>query len=82
MKMQRAFPEEYQFFPKTWLLPSELTEFRNQFQNNNVNGKIVKPNKKKTYIVKPEGLSQGKGIFLSRNMDEIVDSCQNEGCVV
>jgi tubulin polyglutamylase TTLL6/13 len=29
MKMQRQFPSEYNFFPKTWLLPSELTDFRN-----------------------------------------------------
>lgn len=31
MRMQRQFPEEYNFFPKTWLLPSELTDFKNQF---------------------------------------------------
>jgi tubulin polyglutamylase TTLL6/13 len=32
--------------------------------------------------VKPEALSQGKGIFLSRSLEEIVDSCKEEGCVV
>jgi len=29
MKMQRQFPDDYSFFPKTWLLPSEQIEFRN-----------------------------------------------------
>jgi hypothetical protein len=29
--MQRAFPEDYKFFPKTWLIPQESTDFRNQF---------------------------------------------------
>ena len=29
MKMQRQFPQEYDFFPKTWLLPSEAIDFRN-----------------------------------------------------
>ena len=29
MKMQRQFPSEYKFFPKTWLLPTELNDFRN-----------------------------------------------------
>ena len=29
IKMQRALPDEYNFFPKTWLLPSEMTDFRN-----------------------------------------------------
>jgi len=55
MKMLRFFPEEYDFFPQTWLLPSEALEFRNQFQI--TNGKQVKKVKNKTYIVKPEGLS-------------------------
>ena len=81
MKMQRQFPEEYNFFPKTWLLPSEQIEFRNQFTDNS-KGKQGKPLKKKTYIVKPEALSQGKGIFLTRSFEEIMDNCQSEGCVV
>jgi len=37
---------------------------------------------KKTFIVKPEGLSQGKGIFLTRNFERIMKNCENEGCVV
>lgn len=82
MKMQRQFPQEYDFFPKTWLLPSEAIDFRNQFSDT-VNGKQVqKSQKRKTYIVKPEGLSQGKGIFLSRNLDEIMEACKEEGVVV
>lgn len=28
MKMQRSFPEEYDFFPKTWVLPHEASDFR------------------------------------------------------
>lgn len=45
-KMQKAFPDDYKFFPKTWLLPTEYPDFRNQFQN--------KKKKNKTFIVKPE----------------------------
>ena len=30
-RMQKAFPEEYKFYPKTWLLPSEYSDFRAQF---------------------------------------------------
>jgi hypothetical protein len=29
MKMQRAFPDDYKFFPKTWLMPQEAQLFRN-----------------------------------------------------
>jgi len=88
MKMQRQFPRDYDFFPQTWLLPSELTEFRNQFapvqtKSNAKNGKVVqsKP-KRRTYICKPEGLSQGKGIFLTRSLDELIQASEIEGCVV
>ena len=32
-RMLKAFPEDYKFYPKTWLLPSEYSDFRSQFQN-------------------------------------------------
>ena len=28
MKMQRCYPNEYNFFPKTWIIPQETTDFR------------------------------------------------------
>ncbi|CAD8154125.1 unnamed protein product [Paramecium pentaurelia] len=61
MKMKKEFPYEYKFFPLTWLLPTDYGEFRNQFTK----GKI------KTFIVKPEASSQGRGIFLTRNINDI-----------
>ena len=33
--MMKQFPDEYKFFPKTWLLPSEMSDFRNQFNFKN-----------------------------------------------
>lgn len=54
MRMYKVFPEEYNFFPKTWVLPNESNDLRNHFQQNNMNP----ANKTKvTYIVKPDGLS-------------------------
>jgi tubulin polyglutamylase TTLL6/13 len=32
MKMRKQFPEDYKFFPQTWLLPSEYADFKLQFQ--------------------------------------------------
>jgi tubulin polyglutamylase TTLL6/13 len=29
-KMKRQFPKDYKFFPKTWLLPYEMSELKNQ----------------------------------------------------
>ena len=61
MEMSKYHPSEYAFFPPTWLLPAELNEFKAQF-----NWK-----KAKTFILKPEALSQGKGIFLTRHFEDI-----------
>ena len=71
MKMQRAFPAEYTFVPKTWLLPAEITDFRNSNSNP---GNTAGRNMKQTFIIKPEGLSQGKGIHLCRDIDEIIEN--------
>ncbi len=30
--MQKEFPDSYDFFPKTWMLPSEMGEFKNHFR--------------------------------------------------
>ncbi len=53
MRMHKYFPEEYNFFPKTWVLPNESNDFRNYFTKNQTNSN----SKKLTYIVKPDGLS-------------------------
>lgn len=55
-RMRTAYPKNYAFFPLTWLLPSEWSEFKKQFTG-----------KPKTFIVKPEASCQGRGIFLVRN---------------
>lgn len=31
MRMKKVFPEEYNFFPQTWLLPYDSVDFRAQF---------------------------------------------------
>jgi len=62
--MQKKFPEDYNFFPQTWVLPSEFSEFRKQFDN-------LSKNKRKTFIVKPEASCQGRGIFLTRSLEDL-----------
>lgn len=59
--MQKYFPKDYSFFPKTWLLPADLKSFKEQFNYR----------KAKTFIIKPEASCQGKGIFLTRGCDWI-----------
>lgn len=45
MRMLKHFPKEYNFFPQTWMLPAEYSDFKKNF------------NRKKCYIVKPEAMS-------------------------
>ena len=65
-RMQKMFPEDYKFFPQTWLLPAEFGDFKKQFGNTKKKQKL----NRRTYISKPEGSAQGRGIFLTRNIDD------------
>ncbi|KRX03671.1 hypothetical protein PPERSA_04223 [Pseudocohnilembus persalinus] len=65
IKLQKVHPEDYSFFPRTWLLPNQLEELRSFTQ---------KCNFSKYLIVKPENQSQGKGIYLTKKIDKNLDS--------
>lgn len=61
MKMHKLYPEEYNFFPKTWVLPNDFPEF-------------IKHSSKQEgqyYIVKPDMSSQGRGIYLAKGKEDI-----------
>jgi tubulin polyglutamylase TTLL6/13 len=62
-RLQKNFPENYNYFPKTFTLPSDFGELRQHFSSNGISPNI--------FIVKPEASSQGKGIYLTRSLDEI-----------
>eukprot|EP00826_Nyctotherus_ovalis_P057570 TRINITY_DN787_c0_g1_i8.p1 TRINITY_DN787_c0_g1~~TRINITY_DN787_c0_g1_i8.p1 ORF type:complete len:464 (+),score=125.20 TRINITY_DN787_c0_g1_i8:423-1814(+) len=68
-RMRRAFRRDYSFFPSTWALPAQRKELQEEIARDGG----------KTYIVKPEALSQGKGIFLTRTLAKVP---HNERCVV
>jgi hypothetical protein len=54
-RMQKHFPEEYNFFPTTWVLPNDANIF---------NAYLREGGKADTFIYKPENGCQGKGISL------------------
>ncbi|XP_073081352.1 tubulin polyglutamylase TTLL11 isoform X4 [Manis javanica] len=65
--MQNLFPEEYNFYPCSWILPDEFQLFVAQ-------GRMVKdgdPSWKPTFIVKPDGGCQGDGIYLIKDPSDI-----------
>lgn len=67
-KMKKIFPQSYNFFPMTWILPNEISDFKNYYKQQK---------NPKTYIVKLKNSCQGKGIYLTKKMNNIkrYDSC-------
>jgi tubulin polyglutamylase TTLL6/13 len=64
-KLLKVFPKEYSFYPRTWILPGEMADFRNQFDSNgnSIGGKI--------YIIKPDAGCQGRGIYLTKTWEKV-----------
>ncbi|CAD8062339.1 unnamed protein product [Paramecium primaurelia] len=59
-KMRKQYPQDYDFYPKTWHLPYQSEELRNK-QGTGI------------FIIKPEANCQGRGIFLTKKLDPFLD---------
>ena len=59
--MQQFLPSEYDFFPETWVLPKSYGELK----------RVMDEEKDQIFIVKPEAESQGRGIFLIKELEKI-----------
>lgn len=62
-RIRKKFPKEYDFCPRTWILPLEFSDFRQQFNQNG--------DSSKTFIVKPDAGCQGRGVYLTRQIEKI-----------
>ena len=60
-KLRKVFPDEYDFYPLTWVLPAEFSDLKTYSMKN----------PKGTYIVKPDASCQGRGIFLTKDVDDL-----------
>jgi tubulin polyglutamylase TTLL6/13 len=76
--MQRAFPSDYRFIPPTWVLPDDFSDLAKRF---NSTGET-----KAIYIVKPDHLCQGRGIFLTTDFEKVkkcaADSREKDQAIV
>ena len=63
--MKKGFEKEFSFYPTTYILPRDLQAMKEIFGSS---GKS-----KCTFIVKPDGGCQGRGIFLTKSLDAIED---------
>ncbi|OMJ80754.1 hypothetical protein SteCoe_18912 [Stentor coeruleus] len=60
-KLKKLFPDCYNFFPRTWVVPCDLGDLKSFMLS-----------KKNPYIiVKPEASCQGRGIYLTKKIDDI-----------
>jgi len=60
-KLRKLFPNDYNFFPKTWVIPCDLSDLKSFMLS-----------KKNPYvIVKPEASCQGRGIYLTKKIEDI-----------
>ncbi|KAF5298246.1 hypothetical protein FQR65_LT09757 [Abscondita terminalis] len=60
-RMQRLFPKEFNYFPKTWCLPADLGEAL----------AYSRIKKNKTFILKPDSGCQGRGIYITKTLKDI-----------
>ena len=64
-KMQNKYGEHvYDFFPETFILPNDINDLFNSYS------KTKKNKEKAVWIVKPNALSQGKGIYLVYDLSD------------
>lgn len=66
-RMQRVAPKAYNFCPRSWILPAELSSVKKHYDM------CRRRNKTPTYIFKPPNMCQGKGILLVQNTSELPD---------
>ena len=69
----RAHPDTYDFIPKTFVCPDELS-----LAEAYIASRIVPGKRKPFYIVKPSVGSQGAGVILIQDLQEIPDSTMEE----
>ncbi|XP_074653946.1 tubulin polyglutamylase TTLL11-like isoform X2 [Tubulanus polymorphus] len=65
--MRHVFPEEFNYYPKTWFLPHQYNEFAEDVRA----ARERRPKRKQTYIVKPNDGAQGDGIYLIKGPEDL-----------
>ncbi|CAM9833825.1 unnamed protein product [Chrysoparadoxa australica] len=63
-RMFMAAPDEFRFYPRTWILPMEMNDFKTEF---------VRGSSSSVYIIKPDCGSQGRGIFLTKKLEPVIE---------
>ena len=59
-RMRAVHPEDYAFYPRTWFIPADKSDLKEEMSRS----------RNAVYIVKPEASSQGRGIFLVKEFSD------------
>jgi len=81
-RFQKEFPEYYNFFPQTWLYPSDFHDIQDYWQrkmamrkeeieNGVMTAEQSANDPKVLFIAKPEAGCQGRGIFIAKNLEHL-----------
>ena len=62
------FPDAFNFYPRTWLIPDDMRKLKADWKDN-----LDKELEPIILIVKPQASCQGKGIYLTREIEDIDD---------
>lgn len=62
MQFRKKFLGDYEFFPITWTIPADYADLQAYHE-------CRQQGKAQTFIVKPEAGCQGRGIYLTRNLE-------------
>lgn len=60
-RLRKIFPKDYNFFPRTWNIPTDISDLRRKFHGKH----------RGMLIVKPEASCQGKGIYITHKLEDI-----------
>uniref|UniRef100_A0A7E4V5Z2 Tubulin--tyrosine ligase-like protein 9 n=1 Tax=Panagrellus redivivus TaxID=6233 RepID=A0A7E4V5Z2_PANRE len=67
--MHELFPDEYTFYPKSWVIPAQLAEFKSYCAHRD---------KLTWFIVKPDDGAQGAGIYLITSPEGLTDTSERQ----
>ncbi|KHN75232.1 Tubulin polyglutamylase TTLL11 [Toxocara canis] len=76
--MRRLFPNEYEFYPKSWFIPAQLDEFCEHCKRTQMSTDDDTQSEVNWYIVKPDDGAQGTGIYLINSPAELKDTTSKQ----
>jgi tubulin polyglutamylase TTLL6/13 len=65
-RLQNLAPDLYNFHPRSFIVPFQMAEFKSYFNS-------LHTRRARTFIVKPDRGSQGKGIFIIQDLDDLTN---------